>query len=148
MSEDNFEEILEQKHSMYVEAGAAAAGALTLGMHLFPFFMAYYRKKINREQLGIALKRFIPEITARTINRIAMISFLGPIYATFLVAGFAAKTVLYGFDDDKDDEDVSDSQEFQGPPPPEPPQPKKEFTRRGFILSFLGSFPDDDGVKT
>ena len=47
-------------------------------MHLFPFFMAYYRNNINREQLGIALQKFVPEITARTINRIAMIAFLGP----------------------------------------------------------------------
>ena len=135
ISEDNFETILNQKHSMYVEAGAATAGALSLGMHLFPFFMAYYRNNINREQLGIALQKFVPEITARTINRIAMIAFLGPIYATFLVAGFTAKSVLYGFDDDKEDEDASDSHPAQGPPPPEPPQPKKEFTRREFILS-------------
>ena len=120
---------------MYVEAGAATAGALSLSMHLFPFFMAYYRNNINREQLGIALQKFVPEITARTINRIAMIAFLGPIYA-HLVAGFTAKSVLYGLDDDKEDEDASDSHPCPRTSSPEPPQPKKEFTRREFILSF------------
>ena len=42
---------------------------------------------------------FIMIYASRTINRIAMLTYFGPLYAAFVLAGFAVKGTLYGFDD-------------------------------------------------
>ena len=139
ISENNFEQLLIQKHSLYLEAGAATAGSISLAVHMLPFFVAYYRGKITRVQLGKALKQFLPEITGRTINRIAMLSILGPVYATFLIASFAGKATLYGFEEDEEIPETSNDYN----PPEEPKKKKKKFSRRDLItLSFLKEFQD------
>ena len=106
---------------------------------MLPFFLAYYRGKITRIQLGKALKQFLPEITERTTNRIAMLSILGPVYATFLIASFAGKTTLYGFEEDE--EILETCKDYN--PPEEPKKKKKKFSRRDLItLSFLKDLKD------
>lgn len=139
ISEQNFEALLEKSYDLYLEAGAAAAGIIQLGIYILPFLIAYKRGKITRDQLAEALKKFIPKITARTINRIAMLALLGPVYGMFLVAGFGLKFTLYGFDDVEMDEAAP------GPPiptyPAQEPILKKKFSRRSMItLSFLEEF--------
>jgi hypothetical protein len=137
ISEQNFEALLEKSHDLYLEAGAAAAGIINLGIYILPFLIAYKRGKITRDQLAEALKKFSPNIAARTINRIAMLTLLGPVYGMFLVAGFGFKLALYGFDDIETDEAVPE------PPthPTQEPKVKKKFSRRSMItLSFLEEF--------
>ena len=139
VSESNFEQLLIQKYSLYLEAGAATAGTISLTFHMFPFLVAYYRGKITRDQLGKAIKKFIPEITGRTINRMAMLAILGPVYASFLVASFVGKTTLYGFEEDEEihEKSVNDDQ------PEEPIKKKTKFSRRDIItLSFLKGFEE------
>ena len=99
ITEVNFENLLDLKHSLYLEAGIAGAGAISLMFHLLPFTVAYYKGNITRDQLSAALKRFVPEITGKTINRIVMLTILGPVYGSFLLASYVGKSTLYGFDD-------------------------------------------------
>ena len=47
ISNENFDILLNEKHASYIEAGAATAGIITLGIHLLPFFRAYQLDKIN-----------------------------------------------------------------------------------------------------
>lgn len=142
ISEQNFEQILEQKHSIYLELSAIGTGAIVLALHTSPFLVAFYRGKITRSQLGKALKKFIPEITGRTINRIAMLSFLGPVYGTFLIASFVGKTALFGFEEYDNDLRPDERPEQTNPKTDTDGKKtshfKKKFSRRGLItLSFL-----------
>ena len=56
ITEVNFENLLDLKHSLYLEAGIAGAGAISLMFHLLPFTVAYYKGNITRDQLSAALK--------------------------------------------------------------------------------------------
>ena len=79
-------------------------------------------------------KKFFPEITSRTINRIAMLTYFGPLYAAFVLAGFAVKGTLYGFDDKKE----TTSQEEDKPEKKKEKFFEKKFSRRSlFTLSYL-----------
>tara|TARA_B110000037_G_scaffold208276_1_gene256194 strand:- start:1740 stop:2024 length:285 start_codon:yes stop_codon:yes gene_type:complete len=88
-----------------------------------------------------ALKTFYPKIAGRTLNRIGMLTLLGPVYGMFLIASFVFKSSLYGYEDiDKDksknNEEASEVVE-EVTEKEEKPQPKT-FSRRGLItLSFL-----------
>ena len=144
VTEQNFQNLLELKHSLYLEAGVAGAGAISLMYHLLPFTVAYYKGNITREQLVAALKKFVPEITGRTINRIVMLSILGPVYGSFLLASYVSKSTLYGFDDaDEINPEVEKEAEVVQESKPKKSEeivytPKKKFTRRDMIsLSFL-----------
>ena len=142
ISEQNFEQILEQKHTLYLETGAVGSGAITLAFHMFPFLIAFYKEQITRAQLGKALKKFIPEITGRTINRVAMLSLLGPVYATFLIASFVGKATLYGFEEKESnsetDEKPQGEKTAQDTDVEKTSNFKKKFSRRDLItLSFL-----------
>jgi hypothetical protein len=137
ISEKNFEQMLNQYSNIDLAVGVTAAGAASLTVRLLPFFVAYYRGKINREQFGQALKRFFPDIAARTINRIGMLTFFGPLYGLFLLAGFGMKGTLYGFDDKnettfQEEDKLEEKKEgiFE-----------KKFSRRSlFTLSYLKDF--------
>ena len=133
LSEENFDQVLSSSHNYYLELAAAGGGAVSLGMHLLPFLVAYKKGKISREQLGKAIHQFIPRITARTVNRIAMLALLGPVYAMFLAANFGLQGVLYGFDDIEPE--VEERAEAQAKVKKGP----YKFSRRSLItLSFLG----------
>ena len=95
--------ILNKSHSLYLEAATVASGGVSLLMHIFPFLMAYYKGTISKELLFKALKTFYPKIAGRTLNRIGMLTLLGPVYGMFLIASFVFKSSLYGYEDiDKD----------------------------------------------
>jgi hypothetical protein len=145
INEQNFERFLELNQSLYLEDGAVGSGALSLVYYLLPFSRAYYKGDISREQFASALKKFIPEVTGRTINRIAMMSLLGPIYGSFLIASYVGRSTLYDFDDEektnyKEDLNENNSEEdLKTNKQLEPiPKPRKKFSRRDIItLSFL-----------
>ena len=144
ITEVNFENLLDLKHSLYLEAGIAGAGAISLMFHLLPFTVAYYKGNITRDQLSAALKRFVPEITGKTINRIVMLTILGPVYGSFLLASYVGKSTLYGFDDvEETSPEVEKEVKAEEKPKPQKSEetvykPKKKFTRREMItLSFL-----------
>jgi len=141
ISEANFDDLLNKSHSLYLEAATVASGGVSLLMHIFPFLMAYYKGTISKELLFKALKTFYPKIAGKTLNRIGMLTLLGPVYGMFLIASFVFKSSLYGYEDiDKDksknNEEVSEVEEEvieKG----EEPKPKT-ISRRGLItLSFL-----------
>ena len=46
-----FEKLLNTKHGFYLQEGAASAGMMVLSIHLFPFFVHYFRGNIDKEQL-------------------------------------------------------------------------------------------------
>ena len=78
-------------------------------VRLTPFLVAYYRDKITRDELGIVIQKFFPDITARTLNRVGMLTFFGPLYGLFILSGFAMRGTLYGFDDEKPKSPVHNS---------------------------------------
>ena len=141
ISEANFDDLLNKSHSLSLEAATVASGGVSLLMHIFPFLMAYYKGTISKELLFKALKTFYPKIAGRTLNRIGMLSLLGPVYGMFLIASFVFKSSLYGYEDiDKDksknNEEVSEVDE-EVIEKEEEPKPKT-ISRRGLItLSFL-----------
>ena len=141
ISEANFDDLLNKSHSLYLEAATVASGGVSLLMHIFPFLMAYYKGTIGKELLFKALKTFYPKIAGRTLNRIGMLTLLGPVYGMFLIASFVFKSSLYGYEDiDKDksknNEEASEVEE-EVTKKEEEPKPKT-FSRRGLItLSFL-----------
>ena len=137
MSEQHFEEMLDNAPTVDLHSSAAITGATSLGVYILPFFIAYKNKRISREQVEQALRKVVPGITARTINRIAILALLGPVYGMFLIAGLALNATLYGFD------------EIETPEPPESPPKRptleermdKKFSRRSLItLNFVEEF--------
>ena len=141
ISEANFDDLLNKSHSLYLEAATIASGGASLLMHIFPFLMAYYKGTIGKELLFKALKTFYPKIAGRTLNRIGMLTLLGPVYGMFLIASFVFKSSLYGYEDiDKDKSKNNDEaskvveEEIKNEEEPKP----KTISRRGLItLSFL-----------
>ena len=134
ISEKNFDQVLNQYDKIDLATGPTLAGLSSLTFRLLPFCIAYYRNNISKEQLTKALKKFFPEITSRTINRIAMLTYFGPLYAAFVLAGFAVKGTLYGFDDKKE----TTSQEEDKPEKKKEKFFEKKFSRRSlFTLSYL-----------
>ena len=137
ISEENFDQILKTSHDIYLEAGAAAGGGVSIGIHSLPFLIAYKKGNITREQLGKAVSQFLPELTGRMINRIAMLALLGPVYAMFLLANLGLKGALYGFDDAEETGSSGGDETV----PPKESKLEKKFSRRSLItLSFVREF--------
>lgn len=138
VTSENFEKLLNQYSNIELATGATAVGVASYAVRLFPFLVAYYRDKITKEELGIAIKKFFPDITSRTINRIGMLTFFGPLYGLFILSSFAMRGTLYGFDEEKPKTETNTKEE---------PEKKKEgffekkFSRRSlFTLSYLKDF--------
>ena len=51
----------------------------------------------------VSLKKFIPNITARTIHRITLLSLVGPLYAFFLISKALGKVLLKDIDDEEEE---------------------------------------------
>ncbi len=81
-----------------MQEGAAAAGLIVLSLHLFPFFVAYAKGNIDRNQFETAVKTFVPEVTSKTLNRIIMLTLMGPIFGWFLLASFILKVSTHESD--------------------------------------------------
>jgi len=115
--------------------GIAAAGTLEFGSRVLPFVFAYYRNKITKKQFSDAILKIFPSVTARTVNRIAMLTLLGPVYGMYLLASLSLKGTLTDFNDEEIIETEGDEKEEAGPPKK---PTKKGFTRRELLtLSYL-----------
>ena len=102
LSDKNFDALLSSEHDIYLQEGAATAGIVVLSLHLFPFFVAYSKGRINKNQFESAVKKFVPEITTKTLNRIIMLTLMGPIFGWFLLASFILKISTHESDTVKD----------------------------------------------
>jgi uncharacterized short protein YbdD (DUF466 family) len=98
LSDKNFKSLLDSEHDLYLQGGAAAAGLIVLSLHLFPFFVAYAKGNIDRNQFETAVKTFVPEVTSKTLNRIIMLTLMGPIFGWFLLASFILKVSTHESD--------------------------------------------------
>ena len=63
VTSENFDKILNQYSSVELAAGATAAGVMSHVVRLTPFLVAYYRNKITRDELGIVIQKFFPDIS-------------------------------------------------------------------------------------
>ena len=61
-------------------------------------------KKLIKEQFEKMLKTFIPNITAKTIHRVTLLSLIGPLYAFYLIAKFIGKSTIVSLDEDIEDQ--------------------------------------------
>jgi len=102
LSNENFEKLLNTKHGFYLQEGAASAGMIVLSIHLFPFFVHYFRGNIDKEQFMTAVKKFVPDVTSRTLNRIIMLTLMGPIFGWFLLSSFMLNVSTHESDNQKD----------------------------------------------
>ena len=85
-----------------------------------PFIYARFNKQISNDQLTVALKKFIPDLTAKTIHRVTLLSMIGPLYAFFLITKAIGKTFVNDIDFEEEDT-----------------KPKKKgMSRREFMLLF------------
>ena len=57
---------------------------------------------IDKEQFMIAVKRFVPDVTSRTLNRIIMLTLMGPIFGWFLLSSFLLNVSTHENDNQKD----------------------------------------------
>lgn len=98
LSDKNFNTLLNSEHDLYLQEGAAAAGLIVLSLHLFPFFVAYSKGNIDKKQFETAVKKFVPKVTSKTLNRIIMLTLMGPIFGWFLLASFILKVSTHESD--------------------------------------------------
>ena len=144
VNSENFENILNANDEL-LSSSAALAGGANLSLKLLPFIYAYSKSRISKDQLTQAISKYFPEVTAKTINRIAMLTLLGPVYGFFIVANLGLKTSSFKFEENITDiaEEKQDHTEKPKETIDDQPEKKKEkidkkFSRRQFItLSFL-----------
>ena len=123
LNDKNFDNLMNVRYGEFLAQGGLEAGVLVLAANMMPFIYARFKKKITKEQFEKVLKTFIPNITAKTVHRITLLSLIGPLYAFFLIAKFVGKSTLESLGDE-DDEEIKFS------------ETKKPMTRRDFILIF------------
>jgi len=121
INEKNFDNLMDVRHGEFLAQGGLEAGVLVLAANIMPFIYARFKKKISKEQFEKVLKTFIPNITAKTIHRITLLSLIGPLYAFFLIAKFVGKSTLESLND----EEIEEIKEK-----------KKSMSRRDFLLRF------------
>ena len=68
-----------------LDVAASGATAKALGM-LWPFTMAYIRKKISKEQLEEAYVKVLGESGKTLVSRLAWAIVLGPVFAWYLLS--------------------------------------------------------------
>ena len=123
INDENFDKILDIHHGEYLAKGGVEAGLLILAVNIMPFVYAKHKKQITNEQFSKALKKFIPNITARTIHRITLLSLVGPLYAFFLISKALGKVLLKDIDEEEE-EKIKDNTNFEN------------MSRREFFLFF------------
>ena len=120
INDEGFEKLLDINHGEYLAKGGMQAGIVVLFINLMPFIYARFNKQISNDQLTVALKKFIPDLTAKTIHRVTLLSMIGPLYAFFLITKAIGKTFVN--DIDFEGEDIKPK--------------KKRMSRREFMLLF------------
>jgi len=119
-NDEGFEKLLDINHGEYLAKGGIQAGTVVLFINLMPFIYARFNKQISNDQLTVALKKFIPDLTAKTIHRVTLLSMIGPLYAFFLITKAIGKTFVNDIDFEEEEN-----------------KPKKKgMSRREFMLLF------------
>ena len=80
---ENFKELIDKLEPIDVAVAGSSAKALAM---LWPFTMAYIRKKINKEQLEEAYIRVLGESGKTLVSRLAWAIVLGPVFAWYLLS--------------------------------------------------------------
>ena len=124
LNDKNFDNLMNVRYGEFLAQGGLEAGVLVLAANMMPFIYARFKKQITKEQFEKVLKTFIPNITAKTVHRITLLSLIGPLYAFFLIAKFVGKSTIESLGDDEDELETKSS------------DTKKPMTRRDFILIF------------
>jgi len=94
LSDEKFNELLNSEYAEYdlhLQEGVATAGLIVLSLHLLPFFVRYKKGIIDKNQFVVAVKKFVPKVTEKTLNRIIMLTLMGPIFGWFLLARIILK---------------------------------------------------------
>ena len=93
ITESNFEELINNSKTLSNVAGATATGvgvSAATTLSLWPFVVAYKRKKISPETLKKACKIIFPKAGEELVKRIFLITTIGTLYAWYVIA----KTVI------------------------------------------------------
>jgi hypothetical protein len=86
VTKDNFERLVEKLEPINA-VGVAASGAISKAIgSLWPFVMAYIRKKITNEQLQRAMTKVLGESGVSLASRVSFAIVLGPVFAWYLLA--------------------------------------------------------------
>ena len=123
INDKNFENLMNVRYGEFLAQGGLEAGVLVLSANIMPFIYARFKKKITKEQFEKMLKTFIPNITAKTIHRVTLLSLIGPLYAFYLIAKFIGKSTIASLDEDIEDQKEEKKEE-------------NKMTRRDFLLIF------------
>ena len=91
VTQENFEQLLDQLGALDVAAGAAAGAAASATLTLWPFVVAYMRKRITTDQLQAACIRVSGDAGRALASRLAYAVVFGPIFAWYLLARGAFK---------------------------------------------------------
>ena len=94
ITESNFEELINNSKTFSNVAGVTATGAgvsLAATLSLWPFVVAYNRKKISKEILIKACKEILPKTGEELVKRIFFMATFGPIYAWYVIAKIVIK---------------------------------------------------------
>ena len=78
-----------------------------------PFIYAKFNRQISNDQLKTAIKKFLPELTAKTIHRITLLSMIGPLYAFFLISKAIGKTFINDIEFEEDENLDKTKKSFQ-----------------------------------
>ena len=94
ITEANFDELINNSKTFSNVAGVTATGAgvsLAATLSLWPFGVAFNRKKISKEKLIKACKIIFPKAGGELVKRIFFMATFGPIYAWYVIAKTAMK---------------------------------------------------------
>ncbi len=85
ITEEKFDQLI---HSMEVNAEGVVIAGVAVGKFtvLWPFFMAYYRKKITYEQFETVMGKVLGEAGLSLASRMSYALLLGPVFAWYLLA--------------------------------------------------------------
>lgn len=86
VTSDNFEALLDRLDRLDVALGAGTGRVMAAAAALWPFTMAYLRKRIDREQLSKAYVRVLGDEGERISSRVAWAAAFGPIFGWYLLA--------------------------------------------------------------
>ena len=103
INDKGFEKLLDINHGEYLAKGGIQASVAILFINLMPFIYARFNKQISNDQLKEAIKKFIPELTAKTIHRVTLLSMIGPLYAFFLISKAIGKTFVNDIEFEEDE---------------------------------------------
>ncbi len=91
ITQENFDQLLDQLGALDVALGAAAGTAASATLSLWPFVVAYMRKRITMDQLQAACIRVSGGAGRALASRVGYAVVLGPIFAWYLLARGAFK---------------------------------------------------------